>query len=153
MKRFLATIIILAAACAGLSYLGASDLSPTGNAAGRKAEKPAAENEARKSSWLAHNVYFSLKDNSETAKQQLVADSHKYLSPIPGTVFYAAGTLSDADSELNDRDFDVALHVVFKDKSAMQKYLVHPKHLEYVEKHKPNWKRVRVFDSDVLGGK
>jgi len=137
MNRFLTTVAILGAACLALSFLSAR----------------AAEKAAEKGPLLAHNVFFSLKDNSEAAKKVLVEDSHKYLAPIPGTVFYAAGTLSDVDRPVNDRDYDVALHVVFKNKDALQKYLVHPKHLEYVKKHKPNWKKVRVFDSCVSGPK
>ena len=137
MKRFLATVTILGVACLGLTLLSALG-------ADKKAQHPP---------MLAHNVYFSLKDHSQAAKESLVQDSHRYLSPIPGIVFYAAGTLSDADRDVNDRDFDVALHVVFKDKAAMLKYLDHPQHLEYVNKHKPNWKKVRVFDSDVSGAK
>ncbi len=100
---------------------------------------------------IAHNVYFSLKDNSPEKVQQLVADCHKYLAPLPGMVFYAAGTCSDLDRPVNDRDYDVALHCVFKDRAALDAYLVAPKHQEFVEKHQENWSKVRVFDSLVSG--
>jgi len=102
---------------------------------------------------IAHNVYFSLKDKSPEKVEQLVADCHKYLAPIPGMVFYAAGTCSDMDRPVNDRDYDVALHCVFNDRDALEAYLVNPKHLEFVEKHKGNWAKVRVFDSVVSSGK
>src|SRR5256885_5436819 len=52
-------------------------------------------------------------------------------------------------SEVNDREFDVALHLVFKDKAAHDKYQDHPRHAKFIEENKGNWKKVRVFDSVV----
>ena len=100
---------------------------------------------------LAHNVFFSLHDNSPAAIASLVADCHKYLSRHPGEVFYAAGTLSDVDRPVSDRDYDVALHVVFTDRAALDAYAVAPRHQEFIAANKANWKKVRVFDSVVSG--
>jgi hypothetical protein len=50
---------------------------------------------------------------------------------------------------VNDRDFDVALHVVFKDKAAHDRYQADPRHLAFVEENKAHWKKVRVFDAYV----
>ncbi len=100
---------------------------------------------------LAHNVFFSLEDTSPAAVLALVADCHKYLAGHPGTVFYAAGTLSSVDRPVSDRDYDVALHVVFTDRAALDAYAVAPAHQEFIARNKANWKRVRVFDSDVSG--
>src|SRR5688572_13031388 len=61
---------------------------------------------------LVHNVYFALNDNSPANVQKLLADCKKYLTDHPGTVFFAAGTVSDLDRSVNDRDFDVGLHVI-----------------------------------------
>jgi hypothetical protein len=108
-----------------------------------------AEKGAAKAPLVAHNVFFALNDNSQPAKKALVDDCHKLLSPLPGIVFYAAGTLSDMKRDVNDRDFDVALHVVFKDQAALEAYLAAPPHLEFVKKHQANFKKIRVFDSDV----
>ena len=119
--------------------------------AGPASQSARAEEAAEGEPMLAHNVYFSLKDSGPAATKQIVDDCHKYLAPQPGIVFYAAGTLSALDRPVNDRDYDVALHVVFKDRAALDAYLVAPKHLEFVAKHKANWEKVRVFDSDVTG--
>ncbi len=97
----------------------------------------------------AHNVYFSLNDSSEAAREKLVAECHAYLADIPGIVFYAAGTVADLDRPVNDRNFDVGLHVVFENAEAGRAYQVHPQHNEFVARNKDNWARVRVFDSDV----
>ncbi|HEY7158963.1 MAG TPA: Dabb family protein, partial [Gemmataceae bacterium] len=67
-----------------------------------------------------------------------------------GEVFFAAGTLAeDLDRPVNDRDFDVGLHIVFKDKASHDKYQDAKRHKEFIEENKDNWKKVRVFDSVV----
>ena len=101
-------------------------------------------------SLLAHNVYFSLNDNSEATKQKLVAECKKYLSGHPGTVFFAAGVLAgDLDRPVNDRDFDVALHIVFDGKPSHDRYAKDARHLKFIEENSTGWKKVRVFDSYV----
>lgn len=64
---------------------------------------------------VAHNVYFSLNDNSDAAKEKFVASCKKYLSGHPDTSFFAVGVLAkDMKRPVNDRDFDVSIHVVFR---------------------------------------
>jgi hypothetical protein len=101
---------------------------------------------------LAHNVYFTLKDKSTAAKAQLVAACKKYLAGHPGTVFFAAGTLAEAlQREVNVRDFDVALHLVFADQAAHDRYQEAPRHEQFIAENRDNWAAVRVFDSVVEG--
>src|ERR1700682_3246226 len=77
----------------------------------------------KESNMLSHDVYFSLKDNSPEAKRKLVAACKKYLSGHQGEVFFAAGTLAESlKREVNDVQFDVALHIVFKDMASHDKY-------------------------------
>ena len=97
---------------------------------------------------IVHNVYFSLKDNSAAAKEKLVAACKKHLTKHAGEVFFAAGTLAaDLDRPVNDRDFDVALHIVFQDRKAHDQYQDAPRHQQFIDENKDNWKKVRVFDS------
>jgi len=97
---------------------------------------------------LVHNVYFALKDRSAAAQQQLIAACKKYLSRHPGTVYFACGTLAaELDREVNDRDFDIGLHVVFADQAAHDRYQDAPLHLQFIEENRANWAKVRVFDS------
>jgi heme-degrading monooxygenase HmoA len=104
-----------------------------------------AEGEAR---MLAHDVYFTLHDNSPAARQKLVDACRKYLSGHPGQVWFAAGTLAaELTREVNDRDFDVALHVVFQSQADHDRYQRAEPHLRFIAESKANWKRVRVFDS------
>jgi hypothetical protein len=99
---------------------------------------------------LSHDVYFSLKDNSPEAKKKLVAACKKYLSGHQGEVFFAAGTLAESlKREVNDLQFDVALHLVFKDMASHDKYQEAKRHQQFIDENKDNWKKVRVFDSIV----
>jgi hypothetical protein len=75
---------------------------------------------------------------------------HKYLSGHPGVVYFSAGTLCEALARpVNDRDFDVGLHVVFRSLADHDAYQQHLRHLQFVDENKPTWKKVRVFDSAV----
>jgi len=99
---------------------------------------------------LSHSVYFSLHDNSPAAIDALVAACKKYLADHPGVVFFSAGTLTkDLARPVNDREFDVALHVVFDSRASHDLYQTAPSHLKFIEENKPNWSKVRVFDADV----
>ena len=99
---------------------------------------------------LAHDVYFSLNDASPKARAELVAACRKYLTGHEGVVVFAAGVVADEfDRPVNDRDFDVALHMTFDGKASHDKYQAAPRHKQFIEEQQKNWKKVRVFDSWV----
>jgi hypothetical protein len=99
---------------------------------------------------FAHMVFFTLKDRTPQGRQELAGLCRKYLSDHPGTVYFSVGTIAEEmQREVNDRDFDVALHVVFKSKKFHDDYQVAPRHLSFVEEGKPLWAKVRVFDSHL----
>ena len=98
---------------------------------------------------IGHMVYFKLKEPTAENKAKLVEACKKYLADHEGVVFFSAGVLADSfKRDVNDRDFDVALHLVFTDKAAHDKYAVHPEHLKFIEENKAGWGKVRVFDSE-----
>jgi quinol monooxygenase YgiN len=101
---------------------------------------------------LAHSVYFSLHDNSENALRALLDGCHRYLGSHPGVLFYAAGTCSPIDRPVSDRDYDVALVVVFPDIAAHDAYQETPAHQQFIAAFKDNWRKVRVFDATVTAG-
>jgi Stress responsive A/B Barrel Domain len=102
---------------------------------------------------LAHNVFFSLTDRSEAAVAKLVASCKKNLTGHPGVVFFACGTVEpELARPVNDRDFDVALHIVFEDRAAHDLYQDAPRHHAFIAECRDNWARVRVFDTAVETG-
>jgi hypothetical protein len=99
---------------------------------------------------IGHMVFFQLKDNSPAARQKLVDACKKYLKEHDGVVYFSAGAIAEEfKRDVNDRDFDVALHLVFKNKASHDKYATAKTHLQFIEENKANWKKVRVFDSEI----
>lgn len=150
MRKQLVCGIVLTLAIAMFAGLMARTVMARKAAA--EAELNARRNaEAEKNaSLLAHDVYFTLKDNSAASRNKLVDACKKYLTDHPGEVFFAAGTRAEEfNREINDQDFDVALHIVFKDKGAHDKYQDAERHKQFIAENKDNWKKVRVFDSMV----
>jgi hypothetical protein len=97
---------------------------------------------------LVHNVFFSLKDHSEASKKKLIEACKKYLASHAGVVYFACGTLAeDLKRSVNDRDFDVGLHMVFANKAHHDNYQEAPAHLQFIAESKDKWEKVRVFDS------
>ena len=50
---------------------------------------------------------------------------------------------------MNDRDYDIALIVVFEDHAAHDAYQAAPRHQLFIDQCRAMWKKVRVFDADV----
>ena len=99
---------------------------------------------------LAHNVFFTLTDDSESARQALIAACKMYLTDHPGITFFAVGTRQEGfERPVNDRGFDVSLHIVFDSVAAHDAYQDAPRHHQFVAENKPNWSQVRVFDSNL----
>lgn len=133
MRKYLAGGVILVGALAMILTLNG--------------DRPMAAADA-KGPMIVHSVYFSLKDNSPQAKEKLVAACKKHLTKHPGEVFFAAGLLAEEfNRPVNDRDFDVGLHIVFADKKAHDTYQDAERHQKFIDENKDTWKKVRVFDS------
>jgi hypothetical protein len=112
--------------------------------------RPAAVADKKGKKMLSHDVYFALNESTPEARQKLVEACKKYLSGHPGEVFFTVGVLAEEFARpVNDREFDVALHIVFADKAAHDKYQDAPRHHQFIDENKAGWKKVRVFDSYV----
>jgi hypothetical protein len=96
---------------------------------------------------LSHNVFFTLKNSSDTAIETLIEECYTYLKDNPGVIYFSAGRLvSEHNRDVNVKDFHVGLHVVFADKPYHDQYQVAEKHNIFIERNKANWAKVRVFD-------
>jgi hypothetical protein len=99
-------------------------------------------------SLLVHNVYFTLNESTPAAREKLLAACRKYLTGHAGVAYFAIGTLcAELDRPVNDLDYDVGLHMVFKSKADHDAYQVAQRHLDFIEENKTSWKKVRVFDT------
>jgi hypothetical protein len=133
-------------AAASLTCLAAAFWALTGG--------PASEAGVKEETQIAHMVYFTLQDNSPTAKAALVAACKKYLTKHTGEVFFRAGVRgTEFKRSVNDLDFDVSLHMIFENTAAYDRYEAAPRHKQFIDEFKGNWKKVRVFDSIVVAEK
>lgn len=99
---------------------------------------------------VVHNVFFSLHDKSAESKQKQIDACWKYLAGHPGVVYFSVAVLAEPlNRPVNDREFDVALHMVFRSMADHDIYQTHPRHVQFIEENKPRWAKVRVFDSEV----
>jgi Stress responsive A/B Barrel Domain len=97
---------------------------------------------------VAHDVFFELKDKSAEAKKKLVDACYKYLKSHDGVLSFSAGVRAEEVKEkVSAADWDVGLHIVFKDKASLDKYARHPDHLKFIAENRENWKGVKVYDS------
>ncbi len=97
---------------------------------------------------LAHMVFFTLKDDSESSRKALMDGCKTYLSGHDNAVYFSVGTRAkEMDRDVNVKDFDVALHLVFANKAAHDAYQTSPRHLKFIEENGDLWESVRVFDS------
>lgn len=97
---------------------------------------------------LAHIVFFTLTDSNDENRAKLVEACKKYLDKHDGVVYFGVGVNApEYNREVNDRDYDVALHLVFETARDQDAYQTHPRHVKFVEECKDLWKKVRVFDS------
>jgi hypothetical protein len=99
---------------------------------------------------LAHNVFFTLKNTSDTAVETLIEDCYKYLKDLPGIVNFSAGRLvTENNRDVNITDYHVGMHVVFINKSYHDQYQDAERHNIFVDRNKANWSQVRVFDTYI----
>lgn len=101
---------------------------------------------------VGHAVYFTLKDNSATKRQELVAALQKLAGAQSQAQFYCVGLLGEPFNALNDLDFDVSLFVIFPNQAALEAYDASPAHKAFIRDHRANWRKVRVFDSAMESG-
>ncbi len=100
---------------------------------------------------LAHHVFFTLNDNSDANVEKLVASCKKYLADHDGVIDFSVGTRdTELNRPVNDIQFDVSLHVIFRDRASHDAYQTAPLHLEFIALEKANWKQARVFDSYLV---
>jgi heme-degrading monooxygenase HmoA len=91
-----------------------------------------------------------LNESNRETRQRLVDACETYLRGHEAAVFFAAGTrATEMKRDVNDGDFDVSLHIYFRDEAAHEAYQKHPRHAEFIKRMNDNWKTVRVFDSWV----
>ena len=112
----------------------------------------AAKNVRAKDQTVVHGVYFSLKDASESGRAAFIKSLNDELCSPPKEYYvrFSTGVRGKGfDRDVNDKDFDVALFIVFENRKGLETYLPADYHKKFIEKNKDKIKGVRVFDDAV----
>ena len=97
---------------------------------------------------LSHAVYFTMKDKGSI--ESLIESCRTHLTNHPGALSFAVGTrASEYDRQVNDRDFDVALEIIFESHAAHDTYQTSDRHQQFIADNAEKWAQVRVFDIEV----
>ena len=98
---------------------------------------------------LAHDVYFTLHDDTPEARAAL-AEACRSLAHLDGVLSLSVGPpAEELVRPVNVLAFDVALHVVFADRAAHDRYQSSPEHQALLKTWSERFETVRVFDSWV----
>lgn len=99
---------------------------------------------------IFHSVFFELKDSSEAAVENFLAECRTYLKEQPGILSFHLGRMVEEHvREVNMRDFHVSLHIIFESKKHHDDYQSSEKHNIFVDRNSGNWGTVRVYDSYI----
>lgn len=93
---------------------------------------------------INHVVFFKLKNSADAA--ELIADCDAKLASIPGVVSYYAGRHIDTGRATVDANYDVGFFVGFMTAAEYAGYVQHPDHIAAVEKWRPRWEWIRIYD-------
>ena len=97
---------------------------------------------------VQHVVFIWLKDSSVENRQRIMKSSAA-LYEIQELETMSMGPALPSDRDIVDDSFDIGYVMTFKDKEAMERYLVHPIHKKLVEEVlKPALKKLVVYDID-----
>lgn len=144
MRRNPRTLFLSAAALLGLAV----PLSSFGVLRLMAAEPATTQTSQQFAKPLAHVVFFTLAERTPENRAKLVANCKKYLDKHDGLTHFSVGiNAPEYDREVNDREYDVAIHLVFATAKDQNAYQTAPRHLEFIKESKSLWAKVRVFDS------
>ena len=99
---------------------------------------------------LVHDTYFRLADRRPTTFEVFVSSLQEYLSPAchDGMVdFRLSYRAVEMKRRVNDRSFDVLMHMVFEDIEAYNRYRRSDPHNEWIDLYGSLSSDRRVFDS------
>lgn len=93
---------------------------------------------------ISHVVLAKLNNPGDAVT--LFNESREKLSGIPGVRFYAQGPHFETGRPTVEKDYDVALLMGFDTPEDYQRYVDHPRHVEFVKTWRPRLQWLRVYD-------
>ncbi|MDP8245487.1 MAG: Dabb family protein [Candidatus Hinthialibacter antarcticus] len=99
-------------------------------------------------SGFVHMVFFWLKpEATEEDKKSMINDCMKDLAAIESVNHLWAGKPAGTPREVVDNSYDLGLIVVYDDQAGHDAYQDDPRHVAFVQKYKPLFEKIQVFDT------
>ncbi len=96
---------------------------------------------------IEHIVIIWLKQPGNVNAQDKIIKASQELKAIPGVITLRSGKMVPSQRKVVDSSYDIALIVSFINRAALDAYLVHPVHVNLLEKTmKPLIKKIKVYD-------
>lgn len=99
---------------------------------------------------LAHMVYFKLVDRLPETKKRFLKYCRDYLSNHPGLTYFSVGTRAvEMQRDVNAKDFDVAMNMIFDSLESYNAYRSAPRHKEFITVTAGMSTARKVYDSYI----
>ena len=96
---------------------------------------------------INHIVLVWFKADTTPTELKAIINATRQLKDIEGIQSLSLGKAIKSERKIVDSSFSLGIHMRFKDKMAMQSYLNHPRHLEFLDTMvKPKLEKVVVYD-------
>ena len=93
-----------------------------------------------------HHVFFWLKENDESNREQLI-EGLKKLSSVSTIKQYHIGVPANTNREVIENTYNVSWMILFDNAADQDSYQVDPIHLNFVKECSHLWNKVMVFDT------
>ena len=93
-----------------------------------------------------HHVFFWLKENNESNREQLI-EGLKKLSSVSTIKQYHIGVPATTNREVIENTYNVSWMILFDNAADQDSYQVDPIHLNFVKECSHLWNKVTVFDT------
>ena len=93
-----------------------------------------------------HHVFFWLKENNNSNREQLV-EGLKKLSSATTIKQFHIGIPANTNREVVENTYSVSWMIFFDNDADQESYQVDPIHLDFIKECSHLWNRVTVFDS------
>ena len=93
-----------------------------------------------------HHVFFWLKENNNSNREQLV-EGLKKLSSVTTIRQFHIGIPAKTNREVVENTYSVSWMIFFDNDADQESYQVDPMHLDFVKECSHLWNKVTVFDS------
>ena len=93
-----------------------------------------------------HHVFFWLKENDESNREQLI-EGLKKLSSVSTIKQYHIGVPANTNREVIENTYNVSWMILFDNAADQDSYQVDPIHLNFVKEYSHLWHKVVVYDT------